>query len=154
MFWIHYFLMTNSFFVMIFDVEEVLWPLRLLDISSVDCRFFFLLWDWLHFFLSIDFLNWTVLPNVLPKMFAFWFSLLNVSYLDFTDIYFTLTDDYFIRLMAYWWFWQIVFCKSFYNYIIFLSLYLSYRWNDLFMWAIFSNFLCKSKILHYFYLSF
>lgn len=136
------FFSVNNFFDTMFDVEEVLCPFAYVVFSGS----FFFPCDWLHFFLSIDFLIWIVLPIVFPMLLTLitlllWFSLLAISSRDFAEGYLTLTDDSFIRLMTYCWFWQKVLCKSFSNSMIFLSLYFSYLWKFLFIVVIFSNFL-------------
>ena len=142
----HYFLITRSFLLIIFVVDDVLW----FFIVSWEGTCFFFPWDWLHFFFSKDFLIWIVLVMI----FWFWFYLLEINYFDFIDAYLTRTDDYLIRFIASYWFWQKVLCKSFSSSIIFLSLSLSYFWKALFMTVIFSNFLWSSWILKSFYLIF
>lgn len=129
----------RSFFATMFEEEDVLW-LRMFD-SVIFNGCFFFPWDWLPFFLSIDFINCIVLPKVPPILFdmilLFWFYLLAINYLDFAGTSLTLTDDSFILLITYCWFWQNVFCKSFSKSMIFLSLYLSSFWKALFMAVIF-----------------
>ncbi len=142
-----------------FEEDEALCP-RTAG-SDIFGALFFLPWDWLHFFLSIDFLIWVVLPRVFPMLFpivfAFWFYLfylLAINYLDFTGISFTLIDDSFILLMVSCWFWQKFFWTSFYNYIIFLSLSFNYFWYALFIVVIFYSFLCSYWIFASFSRSF
>ena len=141
----HYFLSVNNFFATMFEDEEALWALTVS--SGVLVGLLFFPWLWLHFFLSIDFLIWIVLPSVLvfPILFEFKFSLfslfsrLGISSFDFTGNSFTFTEDSFILLIVSCWFWQKFLWTSFSNSIIFLSLYFNSFWKALFIFVIFYN---------------
>lgn len=154
----HYFLSVNNFFATMFEDEEALWALTVS--SGVLVGLLFLPWLWLHFFLSIDFLIWIVLPRVFPIVFEFKFSLFSLFYLvgtssfDFTGSSLTFTDDSLILLIVYCWFWQKFFWTYFSNSIIFLSLYFNSFWNALFMFVIFYNLRSSSWFFAYFSRSF
>ena len=142
----HSFFRVSSFFATMFDDEEARWA-RTVGYEVLVGLFFFP-WLWLHFFLSIDFLIWIVLPIVfpmlLPMLFPFMFylfSLLGISSLDFTGTYFTFTEDSFILLIVSCWFWQKFFWTYFSSSIIFLSLSFNYFCNDLFIFDTFYSFL-------------
>lgn len=137
--------------------EDILWALTADYVILTGC--FFLPWDWLHFFLSIDFLNCMVLAIVFPMFTVLitlfvWFYLLHINSFDFNDCSFTFMDDYLIRLITSYWFWQKVFWRSFSNYMIFLSLYFSSFWKFLFIRVTFYNFLWSSVTLFSFYRNF
>jgi hypothetical protein len=139
-----------------FEDEEALWALTVS--SGVLVGLLFLPWLWLHFFLSIDFLIWIVLPSVFvfPILFEFKFSLLSlfsrlgISYFDFTGNSFTFTEDSFILLIVSCWFWQKFLWTSFSNSIIFLSLYFNSFWKALFIFVIFYNLRRSSWFFAYF----
>ena len=142
-----------------FDDDEARWARTVSSEGLLGLIFF--PWLWLHFFLSIDFLIWIVLPSPFPILFAivfalkfYLFSLLGISSLDFAGTYFTLIDDSLILLIVYCWFWQKFFWTYFYNSIIFLSLYFNYFWKALFIIDIFYSFLCSYWFFAYFSRSF
>ena len=152
---VHSFFSVSSFLATMFEDDDALCTLTVGSGTLLGLLFF--PWLWLHFFLSIDFLIWIVLPRVLPMLFRLWFSLfylLGTNSFDFAGIYFTFTDDSFILLIAYCWFWQKFFCTYFSNSIIFLSLSFNSFWKALFIIDIFYNFRCNSWFFPSFYRNF
>jgi hypothetical protein len=91
---IHYFLRWSNFLLTILDVDEVLCPF----IIGCWITVFFFPWDWLHFFLSNDFL-WIVFPKIFWFPRQFWFYLLPIDSFISLVIYFVSLVIYFASLV-------------------------------------------------------